>query len=151
MRLWSNNCSQNIEKISIFIVESSPVQFFLPQSLVDGMALLYKPQQYLCSKRVLFATPPWSLHYTIFNVSFTVEHLFPAARPIPKSSSPWPWANQAQHPSGHFPAKNYGTEGFPLSLWVSIRQHQRRLVLTHIVEGSLLPRLVHHLPIKWLL
>ena len=28
MWLWSNNCSQNIEKISIFIVESSPVQFF---------------------------------------------------------------------------------------------------------------------------
>ena len=33
MWLWSNNCSLKIEKISIFIVESSPVQFFLHQSL----------------------------------------------------------------------------------------------------------------------
>ena len=42
MWLWSNNCSQKIEKISIFIVESSPVQFFFHQSL-DFSSLLLIP------------------------------------------------------------------------------------------------------------
>ena len=48
-----NNCSQNIEKMSIFIVESSPVQFFLHQSLDESSFKIESTSIMKGSRRVL--------------------------------------------------------------------------------------------------